>query len=66
MTERAAALGGELTAGPRAEGGGFEIVARLPTQQGGAAEPSQQTGHGTRDTGHGMITGHRNDHGGAG
>jgi signal transduction histidine kinase len=49
MTERAAALGGELTAGPRAEGGGFEIVARLPTQQGGAAEPSQQTGHGTRD-----------------
>jgi signal transduction histidine kinase len=30
MTERATALGGELTAGPRPEGG-FEILARLPT-----------------------------------
>ncbi|MGH3155098.1 MAG: sensor histidine kinase [Streptosporangiaceae bacterium] len=34
MTERAVALGGELTAGPGAEGG-FEIVARLPTQPAG-------------------------------
>ncbi len=29
MTERAAAVGGELSAGPRA-GGGFEVIARLP------------------------------------
>jgi len=29
MAERAAAVGGEVTAGPRAEGG-FEVVARLP------------------------------------
>jgi signal transduction histidine kinase len=31
MAERAAALGGELTAGPR-PGGGFEVVARLPAR----------------------------------
>jgi signal transduction histidine kinase len=35
MTERAVALGGELTAGPRPEGG-FEVVARIPTGQPGA------------------------------
>ena len=29
MAERAAAVGGEVSAGPRA-GGGFEVVARLP------------------------------------
>ncbi len=29
MTERAAAVGGELSAGPRADGG-FEVIARLP------------------------------------
>jgi len=38
MTERAAALGGELTAGPRPEGG-FEILARLPTSPGDAVVP---------------------------
>ena len=36
MAERAAALGGEVTAGPRAQGG-FEVVARLPFAAGGAA-----------------------------
>src|SRR5262249_16954877 len=36
MAERAAALGGEGTAGPRAQGG-FEVVARLPFAAGGAA-----------------------------
>jgi signal transduction histidine kinase len=36
MTERATALGGELTAGPRT-GGGFEILARLPLR---AAHPA--------------------------
>jgi signal transduction histidine kinase len=30
MRERAAALGGELEAGPRHEGGGFQVQARLP------------------------------------
>jgi signal transduction histidine kinase len=34
MAERAAAVGGEVTAGPRA-GGGFEVVARLPFAAGG-------------------------------
>src|SRR5262249_33319339 len=34
-TERAAAVGGEVTAGPRAEGG-FEVVARLPAVADGA------------------------------
>jgi signal transduction histidine kinase len=29
MTERATAVGGRLTAGPRA-GGGFEVIAQLP------------------------------------
>jgi len=33
MTERAAALGGQLTAGPR-PGGGFAVRARLPVQTG--------------------------------
>lgn len=42
MTERAAALGGELTAGPRPDGG-FQVTARLPvtapgTRAGTAAE----------------------------
>ena len=34
MTERAAALGGHLTAGPRA-GGGFVVSAWLPTPAAG-------------------------------
>jgi signal transduction histidine kinase len=34
MTERAAALGGELTAGPGADGG-FEVVARFPVDRTG-------------------------------
>jgi signal transduction histidine kinase len=43
MTERAAALGGELTADPRPEGG-FEVVARLPIQPADAVRPAPQTG----------------------
>jgi signal transduction histidine kinase len=43
MTERAAALGGELTAGPRPEGG-FEIVARLPIEPADAVGSAAQTG----------------------
>jgi signal transduction histidine kinase len=35
MAERAAAVGGEVTAGPRAEGG-FEVAARLPAAAGEA------------------------------
>jgi signal transduction histidine kinase len=34
MTERAAALGGDVTAGP-AEGGGWQVHARLPLTTGG-------------------------------
>jgi signal transduction histidine kinase len=34
MVERAAAVGGQVTAGPRAEGG-FEVTARLPLGGGG-------------------------------
>jgi signal transduction histidine kinase len=34
MRERAAALGGELQAGPRAEGG-YRVRARLPVEVGG-------------------------------
>jgi signal transduction histidine kinase len=33
MAERAAAVGGEVTAGPRGEGG-FEVSARLPLVPG--------------------------------
>ena len=39
MSERAAALGGEVKAGPRS-GGGFSVVARLPLNE----EPSKETG----------------------
>jgi signal transduction histidine kinase len=35
MAERAAAVGGEVTAGPRAEGG-FEVAARFPAAAGEA------------------------------
>jgi len=38
MRERAEALGGELTAGPRS-GGGFEVAARLPLPTAATAEP---------------------------
>jgi hypothetical protein len=41
MAERAAAVGGEVTAGPRAEGGGFEVVARLPAAAGPAGRPDE-------------------------
>lgn len=34
MRERAAALGGTLDAGPRADGGGFRVAARLPLGDG--------------------------------
>ena len=34
MRERAAAVGGDLRAGPRADGPGWEITARLPTTRG--------------------------------
>jgi signal transduction histidine kinase len=37
MSERAAALGGEVKAGPR-DGGGFRVVARLPLQEDGSKE----------------------------
>jgi signal transduction histidine kinase len=37
MHERVAALGGELTTGPR-PGGGFRVLARLPLDAGGAGE----------------------------
>jgi signal transduction histidine kinase len=46
MTERATALGGELAAGPRPEGG-FGILARLPlraTRPGGAPVPGRPGG----------------------
>jgi len=41
MAERAAAVGGQVTAGPRAEGGGFEVVARLPAAAGPAGRPDE-------------------------
>jgi len=34
MSERAAAVGGHLTAGPR-PGGGFEVLAKLPVSGAG-------------------------------
>jgi signal transduction histidine kinase len=34
MRERAAAVGGDLHAGPRADGPGWEITARLPITRG--------------------------------
>jgi signal transduction histidine kinase len=37
MHERVAALGGELTTGPR-PGGGFRVLARLPLDAGGTGE----------------------------
>ncbi|MBV9793936.1 MAG: sensor histidine kinase [Actinobacteria bacterium] len=40
MTERAAALGGRLTAGPRA-GGGWAVTAWLPAEEPGAAEETE-------------------------
>ena len=44
MAERAAAIGGQVTAGPRAEGG-FEVSARLPlTEAAGPAEAAGATG----------------------
>jgi len=41
MTERAAALGGTLSAGPRPEGG-FRVRARLPLPEPAPAEPNDQ------------------------
>jgi hypothetical protein len=40
MTERAHALGGTLSAGPRADGG-FRVVAWLPAREEAAAEPPE-------------------------
>ncbi len=39
MSERAAAVGGELSAGPR-DSGGFEVVARLPVAPAASAKPA--------------------------
>jgi signal transduction histidine kinase len=50
MSERAAAVGGELAAGPR-DGGGFEVAARLPVAPTAPA--------GTRPAGTGTSTGAR-------
>jgi signal transduction histidine kinase len=43
MSERVAAIGGELSAGPR-DGGGFEVEARLPIPPPGAAGPAGPAG----------------------
>jgi len=40
MRERAAAAGGELTAGPAGQGGGFAVTASLPVRRPPAAAPS--------------------------
>jgi signal transduction histidine kinase len=48
MRERATSVGGSLAAGPRPEGGGWRVTARLPAPGGAARDPAEVTGEPSR------------------